>query len=409
MSNITAVTPFALTAKGHALQLKVQAGMCKLELVGAKIGDGFLQEGQTIESLTALVHEIPTADGSTATESPIATLAEVYKDTDARGRERVMVHVYVKNGNNDSTRIRECAILAKDTDNSVIIYGYINLGDSSMPFEQYNGTTPIVYNWKFPLYISNEANINMDFGFLAGVSREDFNAHVESENRKIAALNVINTLGVTSKVTSVDSTHVYIVAGSKVGLSAVRAGLMITFDPYDMLDSGDSNMWAYLIDLSTGDIYKSNTQDSDITFENTTWTKVHDASELKTLSEYKHSSAEAMCRLATTEQIEANLSFFTDNLQHVTMGYNNMNDRVYHSVDEDVSGHTVFLPSACAPDDYTQVYDPDTELPWELRKGTDTELAQTIGATEDAIVYFERRIDISGIMGYAWVLWHGEV
>ncbi len=177
MSNITAVTPFRLTAAGHALQLKVQAGVCKLELAGVKIGDGYITDETVVEDITAIINEIPTADGSAETSLPIATLAEVYVGKGGHNNDMCMIHTIIKNGNNADTRIRECAILAKETDGSIILYGYINLGDSAMPFPPYDGTTPIVYNWKFPLYISNEANINMDFGFIAGVSREDFNAH----------------------------------------------------------------------------------------------------------------------------------------------------------------------------------------------------------------------------------------
>lgn len=133
-----------LTAKGLALQAKVEAGTV-MNITKLKIGDGVLGTGQTVAALSDLVHPIKIID--------ISALIPLANGT-------CKIHGIVTNAEIESGfYVRELGVFAQDPDVGEILYAYT--ADGSPDFLPPEGG---------PVAVSEELVINLAFSNAASIT-----------------------------------------------------------------------------------------------------------------------------------------------------------------------------------------------------------------------------------------------
>lgn len=154
-----------LTAKGLALQAKVEAGTT-MNITKLKIGDGVLGTGQTVAALSDLVHPIKIIDISALT--PLAN-------------GTCKIHGIVTNAGIESGfYVRELGVFARDPDVGEILYAYT--ADGSPDFLPPEGgptavSEELVINLAFSNTASITASIAMDGLVTVAVMQNAVNVH----------------------------------------------------------------------------------------------------------------------------------------------------------------------------------------------------------------------------------------
>ncbi|CVK18451.1 phage tail protein [Sporomusa sphaeroides] len=170
-----------LTAKGLALQAKVEAGTV-MNITKLKIGDGVLGTGQTVAALSDLVHPIKIIDISALT--PLAN-------------GTCKIHGIATNaGIEDGFYVRELGVFAQDPDVGEILYAYT--ADGSPDFLPPEGgpvavSEELVINLAFSNTANITASIAMDGLVTVAVMQNAVNVHDNDPDAHEPAITKHNT------------------------------------------------------------------------------------------------------------------------------------------------------------------------------------------------------------------------